>query len=322
MTPEEARKVIWTPRKHNKPIGELLDQALISEQDLVWAALMAAHISDRIRQAARTILASKLQLPIASSDTMDAGPRVIMGSDYLARMERWSFGEVFFIFGLASGAGVMYSIQFVQEWLKGTITIPVLIVVLAMLALIARNIHKYSTRAYKEYEQYKKGREGEDKITERAIADLDGGWTILRNVILPDRKRDIDLLLVGPGGIYALEIKTYGAGTKLTASQSKARWWKRSKPASSQAPDASAAGNAAELKQRLQQRNCAVDWVNAILVFAEYQPTDFELSSPNTTVWSYSEIDNRLAHLRSSKRMSPQQVEAVVAEIGAMTDKK
>jgi hypothetical protein len=319
MSLQEALNVVWTPRQLFRRIGDLLDEGVITERDLAWAAFMADTLDYRIRQAARTILANKLTLPVVSTNSVDAGPRVITVSNYVRTEERWSFGEFFFLIGLIVGGGISFAIAFVQEWLKGTLTIPVLIGILVLLVLASWYLRKQGTKTFREYEAYKKGREGEDRIAERAVADLNGGWTIYRNFILPDRKRDIDLLLVGQGGVIALEIKTYGAGTKLTRSQSKLRLWQRDKSANRQAPDAAIGKCAAELKGLLLKRNCQIEWVQAILVFAEYQPSDFVRTATKTDVWSNSEVDDRLVYLRNTRRLNEQEVARIVTELNAMS---
>jgi hypothetical protein len=318
MSHDEAMAEVWTFNGHFKPIGELLASRALTERDLAWAAFIADRINPRIKEAARTILAHKLTLRAVQTSSLGKGPKVMIGSDYLRHNERWSFGEVFYIAGLASAFALWLVVTFAQEWLKGTMTVPVVIVVVGMLIVVVRQIAGQGRRAYREYEAYKKGREGEDKIAERAVANLDGNWTIFRNFVLPDRKDDIDLLLVGPGGIVALEVKTYAPGTKTAAATSKRRSWLPRQAAAPLTPDGQASLNAARLKQLLAQRNCDVGWVQAVLVFAEYQPADFTKTSDKLDVWTSTEIDDRLVQLRAMTRLSEQQVEKVVAELKSM----
>src|SRR5262249_46479581 len=55
------------------------------------------------------------------------------------------------------------------------------------------------------------GRKGEDQVVEQLRQALDHRWTIYRNLQLPDHKDDLDPVLVGPGGIWAVQVKATGA---------------------------------------------------------------------------------------------------------------
>jgi hypothetical protein len=206
MSYDEARQVVWPFHGLNAPIGNLVEQRRVDAQDLGFA--MEKANDGVVRSAARTMLAYYLSLPQTVKTTTHNGPKIILGSRYLQDQERWSFAEMFYIFGVATGAGIMLMIEFVQEWFKGTFTVPVLIVVAVLLAVIVWQIYNESRRAYKEYGNYKRGREGEDKVAQQMQAHLDGQWTVFRNVLLPGRRDDIDFVLVGPAGIFAVETKT------------------------------------------------------------------------------------------------------------------
>jgi hypothetical protein len=249
------------------------------------------------------------------SDNVAQGPRVVRGSKYLQENEHWSFAEVFLIVGLAVGFATWILFSIVQEWLKGTLTIPILVVVGVLLLIAVRITSRGARRALREYKSYKKGREGEESIAERAIADLDGNWTVFRNFVMPDRTGDIDMILVGPGGVWALEVKTYSASTRLTSSVR--RGWRR-KPVAASTPDAQAVSNAGHLKELLDRRRCEVPWVQAVLVFAAYVPADFATSRDALQIWGSTEVDYRLLHLRTLNRIPRRQVDRIVAELEAI----
>ena len=315
---EEARQVIWPFNRLFRPIGELLDSGILTMRDMAWAACIAPRINTRVREAARTILADKLALPKSSNNTLGAGPRVISGSTYLQRMEWWSVAEVGFLVGLASGFGLMLAYQFVQEWSRGTLTIPVLLVAAVLMVLAVRSLRKEIRRAYREFESYRRGRAGEDAVAERALANLDGNWTIFRNWVWPDRKDDVDLILVGPGGVWAVEVKTYSEGTRIRTSARK-RWWRRQNADQELHPDVQASRNAARLKELLGQKGLTVGWVEAVLAFAEFQPSDFAATQDKLHVWTASDLDNRLAQLRSYSKLSREEsgrIVTVLSEAG------
>ena len=60
-----------------------------------------------------------------------------------------------------------------------------------------------------------KGDEGE-RETARLMMSLPNSWTVLHNVFLPGRRFNVDHLLIGPGGVIALDSKNYSGPVKLS----------------------------------------------------------------------------------------------------------
>lgn len=298
MPYDEARQVVWPFRGLNAPIGELVEQRRVDAQDLGFA--MEKANDGRVRSAARTMLTYYLGLPQTVQTTQHSGPRIIQGSRHLQDQERWSFAELSYMLGLASGFGVMIVGAIIQEWFKGTLTIPVLVVCAILLSFSVRQVYTNSRRAYKEYKSYKRGQEGEDRVAAHMQAHLDGQWTIFRNLLLPGRRDDIDFVLVGPAGVWAVETKTYSEGTRISGRSNKRRlltWGKGGHPLS---PDQQAANNAARLKLFLQQRGTDIRWVNAVVAFAEYKPLDFTDPTGKAEVWHNSNLATSLERLNAA----------------------
>ncbi|MBN2503427.1 MAG: NERD domain-containing protein [Anaerolineales bacterium] len=62
----------------------------------------------------------------------------------------------------------------------------------------------------KRIDAHRLGREGEDLVVQSIVQVLDGNWYMFRNINLPGRnKGDLDLVLVGPPGVWVLEVKNY-----------------------------------------------------------------------------------------------------------------
>lgn len=327
MSVDEARSVAWTFKIDgeipSEPLGVLLDKSRKTEQDLAWVAYGIAErkgyrVSTRLKEACRTLLADRLMLPVTVTEVYDAGPKVIKGSKYLERQERWSFGEFGFWLGFAYSAVIFLTITLVQELLKGTLTILALIIVGLMLAYISRMLHREAKRSYQEYKDYQKGREGEEAVMERILANLDSQWTVFRNWLWSDRKDDIDIVLVGPGGVWAVEVKTYGEHTKVNtpfSTVSKKPFWRKKKQKWSRTPDQQATDNATRLKRVLHQRNpgIAVTWVEAVVAFPEYKPADFTPEKNTTHIWHWSDIDKKLSQLGGVRGFPQETIQEVIA---------
>ncbi len=73
---------------------------------------------------------------------------------------------------------------------------------LIVVAILVVPFALYARYAYKkmmaESRNFRQGREGEQWVAERVSAKLDNRWTVFRNLNLPNRKGDLDLVLVGP----------------------------------------------------------------------------------------------------------------------------
>src|SRR3954449_8817578 len=62
---------------------------------------------------------------------------------------------------------------------------------------------------------FRKGAEGEERVVARMEALLDNRWTIFRDLVLPDHSGDIDIVLVGPPGVWAIEVKSFTSNMKV-----------------------------------------------------------------------------------------------------------
>ena len=60
-----------------------------------------------------------------------------------------------------------------------------------------------------EERNFRKGQQGEVIAARQLRQGLGGEWVLFRNVQLPGSRVDIDMVLLGPPGVYAVEVKTY-----------------------------------------------------------------------------------------------------------------
>lgn len=66
---------------------------------------------------------------------------------------------------------------------------------------------------------FAQGREGEERVVSSLVNSLGAGWHIFRNFVLPTENEDIDVVLVGPGGIYTIEVDNYSGGMNFERSR-------------------------------------------------------------------------------------------------------
>jgi Nuclease-related domain len=161
---------------------------------------------------------------------------------------------------------------------------------------------------------YRAGLEGEQRVVNRMQSVLDGQWTIFHNVDLGDRQGDIDVVLVGPGGIWAFEVKTYTGNIRVKDG----RWYRETSGGRmakmQRGPGAQILTNARRLCAYLKQHGVTYkNYVEPIVVMSGEAPV--EVISAGTTIWKLEELDARLSFLKSYQRYSQDQVRLVVSVI-------
>lgn len=164
---------------------------------------------------------------------------------------------------------------------------------------------------WRHLESFRVGREGEDLIAKQIEAQLDGHWTMFRNLDLLDKKGDIDVVLVGPAGIYALEVKTYTGNYRVE----KGRYYKQTRSGHmapmQYGPGAQAQNGARRLNNYLKLHGIVRrNFVEAVVVLA--RDVSIEIVTTATVIWTQDDIDRRLAELRSRIYLSPDHAERIV----------
>jgi len=57
------------------------------------------------------------------------------------------------------------------------------------------------------------GRKGESAVTE-TLKSLPDDYVVLNDIVLPDRKGNVDHMLIGPNGVFVIETKNYSASVR------------------------------------------------------------------------------------------------------------
>jgi hypothetical protein len=148
---------------------------------------------------------------------------------------------------------------------------------------------------------------------------MDSNWTLFRNLSLPDgEKGDIDIALVGPGGIFALEVKTYTGEFRVMnggwyRKTTNGRWAK-----DPFGPGAQARNNAIRLNRHLSCNGIeGRNYVRPKVILAQH--TEIEVVSTGTEIWNIDSLAIHLCGLRSRSMFSQQHVERVVSAIEGAT---
>lgn len=327
MSVEDARLVAWPFRRLNRPLGELVDNGVVKVNDLRRATWFAQDA--RVREAARLLipLAGKHQkklkqkkqkqqanAPAAEPETAPKPERrhamaprsrarpmpIIEGANYLiSEIERRSHQQALMEWGLASllliGTVVLllYLILGFMSgqspplwaWLLILVFIPPLFWITERLAELRV-----------EEQNFRKGQQGEVQVARKLREGLGGDWMLFRNVKLPGSVTDIDMVLLGPPGIFSLEVKAY-SGSFLYR---KERFYRRSVMgwrSMHHNPGKQARAGAGLLHQYISLTLSRDIWVEPRLAWVG--PGSLDLDSPQVFVWYMDRLDRETERLRT-----------------------
>lgn len=163
--------------------------------------------------------------------------------------------------------------------------------------------------AVQERNQYMAGQKGEEELIRLLQRNLDESWVIFRNIDLPDRQGDIDLVLVGPGGMYALEVKVYSGNNRNFGERWQRKYLGRW-VALEKNPSEQAKRNAVRLSNFLREAGLNV-WVEPRVVWAG--EGKLWLKKPAVPVWKLAEpgwIESELK--KGKKSLESETVQRVV----------
>jgi hypothetical protein len=273
-----------------------------------------------VREAARTLLAYWIGQPETIETTGRYGPEVIVGSHYLAERELEHAGMFFAYAGFAYGAGILLLIDIVRSivWpaiqgLAAGRLDPVLILVIIFTLVVGGGVawwlYREMRRQLNAFRTFRAGREGEEATLEKLRAALNNRWTIFRSLQLPGRSDDCDLILVGPGGLWLLEVKAY-RGTIRVQGKKWERQTKRGWTALDENPSEQVSKRAVRLNYFLQGQGIN-RWVETAIVLAEPQPVS-NLEASVIPVWLLPQLEEHAAALSTRKPPTEKENEQIM----------
>jgi len=322
-----ARAVIWQGRGPRAPMGELLDAGMITARDLAWAAQDAYQAP--VRAAARTLLAAWLAglapvdpLPAPgtsatpSAESLRYGPEVISGSRYLADQEE----DTTLQGAMAAGVGVGSLIWMLFTVLSAHVTLDGKWLFAGQGALWISGSAFVALYYFHRSFRYGGGRQGEDAVVDGLRTALDHRWTVFRNLQLPGSKADLDLVLVGPGGVWVVEVKAYTPPHRVQHGVWQIRRRGTWRPASDN-PTAQVQGNARRLRQFLQTGGVNVRWVDAAVALARPQPVENFLGT-QPPVWLLPTLERQVVQLRPGQPIPPADLATIAGLLRRQADQQ
>jgi len=334
MTFVQARSVKWPFNGLNRQVGALLDESdtapdyksrQLTLRDLAWAFENEKVWGSDIKQAARTLLLSrllgdKLKEPLPPL-------KVIVGSAYTAYKERAWLSVNGMLLGLGLGGVITLIIGWLinaylslsQPSLNRTLG-PFIWLIILVLLVVVYLTGRLSDYAEKMSRQYRAGREGEGKVIDALRASLTQPWTLIHNMEWDDRKwGDVDLILLGSGGVWAFEVKAFTGEYRANGDcwQYKSRWgWRTMR----KSPSEQARRNARNVKDYLDLNGMNVKWVQPVVIWA-CEDKQLTVSVPTTPIWRLSELSDRVEEFWQGRKLSDDQIQQAVAILNEAVEK-
>jgi len=327
---EEARSTPWPfGALRGQSMGTLSDTRQLSLKDLAYAADNAQD--NRVRRAAIALMLVRLDQELEEPPQQAGTPRVVAAPRSYAVRRQLSLA---FLEGSICGAAFAAALAYLVYWLTReqqstgprlrfaeVSASPELMLALLVSLLGVAGVLFLANLAFDrlikmldhQIEAYRKGEEGEERVVEKARRALNNNWVIFRNVILPGRRRaDLDLVLVGPPGVWAVEVKTlrgeYRNVGEAWQYRAGARWRRMTRSPSRQARDGAIA-----LKDFLRADGITT-YVPAVVAWAD-QGGSVAVEDPTVPVWTLDRLEDELGNLWNGHRLTPPEQERIVEKL-------
>jgi len=244
----------------------------------------------------------------ASDDHMVRPMPVIQGSDYLAnevqrRYRQSAIIAAIVMFLVLAGLLVVLAIIVMEVVNRKALALWLWPLVPALLLPLFWLSNRF-VELWQEEQNFRRGQLGESEVARLLRLGLGGDWTLFRNVKLPGSKVDIDMVLLGPPGVFALEVKAYTGNFRYAKQHFYRRsmmTWRRMQH--NPGKQARAAGGVlhAYITNTLNEDV----WVEPRLVWVG--PGALKLEEPEVFVWFVEKMDQETERLRAlPQKLSPE----------------
>jgi len=186
--------------------------------------------------------------------------------------------------------------------------------------IINFSIDRITNRINKEIEQHRLGQEGEERTVQLIVQALDGNWHLFRNISLPGRnKADLDIILVGPPGVWALEVKNFRGEYRNIGETWEWRNGKKWK-ATSKNPSRQARNSAGRLGNFLKADNVNI-FVNPAVIWAN-QDHPLMVENPSVAVWQYNRLPDELGNIWQGEKLSKVEQNKIVEKLTKLCEQQ
>ncbi|MEY2862525.1 MAG: Nuclease-related domain [Pseudomonadota bacterium] len=263
----KAGKTNWPHNKLNQPIQTLLNTGIITQKDLFWAAHQSWD--DSVKSAAKTLLQLDfLNFTNAYPTEKSTPAEIIEGKNFSESEIRKNLlysGMVFGVYCMVALIFVILMLANIFGVFKINYFMAFLILFFAPIMAGALYVIK---RNIKKCLNHQRGYKAEYEACQILQRQLNQTWTIFRNIKLPHRSDDLDIVLLSTHGIYVLEVKAWRGHFRVQQHQwhiqNKQGHWKKTSFGN---PHQQAKGNAVRLRDTLKKQGIDITYVKPIVVW-------------------------------------------------------
>jgi hypothetical protein len=177
-----------------------------------------------------------------------------------------------------------------------------------------------TNRLDRQIEAHRRGREGEEKVLQTLVQALDGQWHVFQNINLPGyNKGDLDLVMVGPPGVWVLEVKNFNGRYRNVGQHWQYKDGKSWRSASNN-PSKQAYNNALRLANFLQADGLKV-FVNTAVVWANPE-SPLVVENPSVAVWRSDRLADELGNIWQGEKLSEAERNKVVAKLTKLCERQ
>lgn len=337
MTLDKARSTAWpfAPYK-GQPMGALVDSKQLTLKDLGYAVENAWD--EKVKQAAIALSLVRLE-QVVKEPAPDAGfVHVVSGGRSYSEKKQFkltlSEGA---IYGFSLAVSIYLLLLLVRgafrpgpnarsitEFVSSPVQLIIILFVFGLLIVggwfIAGIPERIAKRLEKQIEEHRLGQEGEDNVVQLIVQALDGNWHLFRNLTLPGRnKGDLDVVLVGPPGIWALEIKNFRGKYRNIGERWEIQVNGKWKPTDKN-PGDQALKNATRLGNFLNANGIKA-FVNPAVVWASVT-SPLYIEHPSTPVWNYKRLPDELGNIWHGEKLSKTELDKVAANLSRLCERQ
>lgn len=200
---------------------------------------------------------------------------------------------------VVSVVGGLYLTLALHDRLRGTVVTWSGVLVLWAVSRVV----PWFDRLKAQREAYRQGLAGEERLVRLLRGKLDGRWALYRNLVLPDGRGDLDAVLLGPRGVYLLEVKAYQGAHRVRGGEWYRRRWGKWVEMDAN-PTRQAMRNALRLAEFLRARGLAV-WVEPRVVWAGQGRVWID-GQPEVPLWDLNRPSWIWRDLGRGKPLSPE----------------
>ena len=317
-------------------MGKLVESQHLSLKDLGYAIETAWD--EKVRQAAIALMLVRLGQVVKEPAPSAGFVHVISGGRSYSQRRQFQLALLEgLIFGGVITIGLVVSVLSLINGFKpnpqgkpltevvstpsGIVVLVIAVILFAFIGWLINFIFDQITkRIEKQIEEHRHGEEGEEKAVQLIVQALDGNWRLFRNILLPGRnKGDLDLVLVGPPGVWSLEVKNWHGEYRNIGESWEYRRGKKWKTASGN-PSRQAVNNATRLGNFFKADNLKI-FVNAAVVWAN-EENPVQVENPSTAVWSLNRLPDELGNIWQGEKLSQVEREKIIEKLTKLCDRQ